>query len=116
MSRAITSKSVVSRQRQSTDGPAGARVFISGKLRPVGRGAGDLLTEYLLAPPPPSAGNRPFFSWRLSRGRRSCESCTASESRFLFWSRQWRDSDPSLEALQGPIVDRSTGPESTNAR
>ena len=54
MSRAITRRSVVSRDRRSTAGvittSPGASSFIScGKLRPVGRGAGDFLAEHLFA-------------------------------------------------------------------
>jgi hypothetical protein len=54
MSRAITNKSVVSRERRSTAGvmttsPGGKGLHQLGKLRPVGRGAGDFLAEHLFA-------------------------------------------------------------------
>src|SRR5580700_2334625 len=54
MSRAITRRSVVSRDRRSTAGvmttsPGGQPFHQRLKLRPVGRGAGDFLAEHFFA-------------------------------------------------------------------
>jgi hypothetical protein len=55
MSRAITSKSVVSTReavngRGDDDIAGGEGLHQLGKLQPVGRGAGDFLAEYFFAP------------------------------------------------------------------